>query len=572
MALSFSGGSALPSVGSAAYKAAAAAPSGGGSYNASTGVVSSGGSTVYSQQAAATSIAPAGWSQTAWNQQQADMAKYFPSGVTPTTVPSPAVGVVQPFNIPQKDAPQNYAGVVAGANAAQGATPATAGLIPPPISPIATKATAIAPVEKTFAQKVQEAMGLYQAPTSTADIYAQAERDAGIQQKQNAVRSYTNQINAITAKAQADTLSLTGQGRGVPEVIIGGQQAQVNKEAAIQVLPLQAQLSAAQGDLEQAQSHLDTLFKIRTADASAKNDYYNKIVDITYKEFTRQEQQKIDDIKTQRSQYQSDMTNAVNNTQSLATMALQNGNQLAYKNLTNIAAPDVTSPTFALDLVNYNKKVAQYGAAIQPKVAASTGAGGSNQRIDNERALMVQFAAQPIVKDYNEILSQKGAIDSYIQNGVGGPADLALVFSFMKGLDPQSVVRETEYANAAKSGNIFQGIYAKYNGYFKENGGFLPENVKKEFSNLVNQKLAVKEAQYTNAKKYYEDIAMRQGLDPRNVVVDYASGAVKSATSPAPSSPIVDSATKSATIGGQKYSFPTIDALNKFLKEAGISQ
>jgi hypothetical protein len=156
-----------------------------------------------------------------------------------------------------------------------------------------------------------------------------------------------------------------------------------------------------------------------------------------------------------------------------------------------------------------------------------TDTGINNQITDNERALMAQFRGEQIVKDYNQILSQKGAIDNYIQNGVGGPADLALVFSFMKGLDPTSVVRESEYANAAKSGNLFQGVWAKFNGYFKEKGGILPANVRTEFQNLVNQKLASQQNLYDNVSQNYRDIAKRQGLNPANVVVDYA-GAVTS--------------------------------------------
>ena len=156
--------------------------------------------------------------------------------------------------------------------------------------------------------------------------------------------------------------------------------------------------------------------------------------------------------------------------------------------------------------------------------SGGTGIGTNNTITDNERALMTQFRSEPIVKDYNEILGQKGTIDAYIQNGVGGPVDLAIVFSFMKGLDPTSVVRESEYDNAAKSGNIFQGAWAKFNGYFKDKGGMLPANVRQEFQNLVNQKLAVKEKQYKNVKKQYEDLAGRQQLNPQNVVLDYAAG------------------------------------------------
>jgi hypothetical protein len=146
-----------------------------------------------------------------------------------------------------------------------------------------------------------------------------------------------------------------------------------------------------------------------------------------------------------------------------------------------------------------------------------------NQMSDNERALMTQFTSNPIVKDFNEIQGNKLKIDNIVKNGVGGPADLAVIYSFMKSLDPSSVVRETEYASAAKSGNIFQGIYAKYNGYLKEKGGFLPASVKSEFQNLTNQAYQAKEQQYNNWREQIRRIAENQGLNPENVTPDFSS-------------------------------------------------
>lgn len=159
--------------------------------------------------------------------------------------------------------------------------------------------------------------------------------------------------------------------------------------------------------------------------------------------------------------------------------------------------------------------------AIVAPYAKKVVTSGNNIISDNERALLGQFNSLPIVKDYNNIVAQKITVDNIIKNGTGGPADLALVYTFMKGLDPNSVVRETEYANAAKSGNIFAGAFAKFNGYFKENGGFLPESVQSEFKNIVNQRLISQQQQYDNLAKGYRDIAIRQGLNPDNVVINY---------------------------------------------------
>ena len=148
-----------------------------------------------------------------------------------------------------------------------------------------------------------------------------------------------------------------------------------------------------------------------------------------------------------------------------------------------------------------------------------------NVIIDNERALFGQFRSEPIVKNYNEVLNKKLSVDAIVDKGVGGPADLALVFEFMKALDPTSVVRESEYDAAAKSGNIFAGAFARFNGYLRPEGGILPEAVRDQFQSLVNEKLTVSQRLYDNVAQQYADIARRQGLDPQNVVLDFAAAA-----------------------------------------------
>lgn len=140
---------------------------------------------------------------------------------------------------------------------------------------------------------------------------------------------------------------------------------------------------------------------------------------------------------------------------------------------------------------------------------------------DDERALQQIFLANQTVKDFQNVQSQYRSMDKVLTSGVGGPGDLDLVYSFMKGLDPNSVVRETEYATAAKSGNIFKGWAAKFNGYLKENGGFLPDDVKKSFLDLVGIKMDVKKQGADDLRTKMMDQAKRQGLNPENVTIDF---------------------------------------------------
>lgn len=124
----------------------------------------------------------------------------------------------------------------------------------------------------------------------------------------------------------------------------------------------------------------------------------------------------------------------------------------------------------------------------------------------NAAKIADDFRLEQVVKDYNVAQNKYQSVTQIIDSQVGGPGDLAAVYEFMKALDPTSVVRETEYESAAKSGNIFSGALARYNGYLKEEGGFLPDNVKSAFKSIVDTKYQLASKQYMNL---YNDYSRR---------------------------------------------------------------
>ena len=135
-----------------------------------------------------------------------------------------------------------------------------------------------------------------------------------------------------------------------------------------------------------------------------------------------------------------------------------------------------------------------------------------------------EFNAIQPVKDYLQVRGQADSVKRIVESGVGGSADLALVFSFMKALDPNSVVRESEYDAAAQSGNIFAGKFAQFNGYLRPEGGFLPENVKQNFLKLSQEALKSKETGFREQLDRYTNIANEFEIDPSLVVGDYTIG------------------------------------------------
>lgn len=191
-------------------------------------------------------------------------------------------------------------------------------------------------------------------PQSSEKMYKQTEKEVGLLEKQRSVANFQAQLNAITTKAQADKLSLVGQGRGVSEVIIGGQQAKIDREAAIQALPVSAQLAAAQGDLEMAQSHLETLFKIRSEDAQNKLDYANKVNDAVYNYATEKQKAALDAKKTADERaYNMTMSN-LNYLRDLQMTAIKNGQPSLAASLAGI---DPASKNFESLVGSYASKI-----------------------------------------------------------------------------------------------------------------------------------------------------------------------------------------------------------------------
>lgn len=135
-------------------------------------------------------------------------------------------------------------------------------------------------------------------PESGVDAYAQMEEDANIARKEKAVSEIEAKIKGITTRAEAQKLSLVGQGRGIPEAIIGGQQAQIAREAAIEVLPLTAVQAAAQADLQYAQDRVDKMFQIKMNDIDRQANYEAKVFDYLKDYSDSKMKRLLDDIQT----------------------------------------------------------------------------------------------------------------------------------------------------------------------------------------------------------------------------------------------------------------------------------
>lgn len=96
-----------------------------------------------------------------------------------------------------------------------------------------------------------------------------------------------------------------------------------------------------------------------------------------------------------------------------------------------------------------------------------------------------------------------------------GAGDIALVTSFMKMLDPVSVVRETEFAQAANAGGTLAQLKAQLTKV--KDGQFLTAQQRSDFKRLAGKYLQAAKTQEQGVRRSYQAIVDNYALNPVNV-------------------------------------------------------
>lgn len=136
-----------------------------------------------------------------------------------------------------------------------------------------------------------------------------------------------------------------------------------------------------------------------------------------------------------------------------------------------------------------------------------------------------EFNNLQTVKDFKTIRDSAQTVRSLIDMGTSGAGDVGIIYSFMKALDPTSVVREAEYDTGQyKGGNIFAGAFAGFKGLFNEQGGFVSDSAKQNFMAALTSLYDVKQKAFQSEYERYNALANNFDLDPTFVTYDYSSG------------------------------------------------
>lgn len=140
------------------------------------------------------------------------------------------------------------------------------------------------------------------------------------------------------------------------------------------------------------------------------------------------------------------------------------------------------------------------------------------QSRQDSRALRREFEALPDVKDYRTVESAFRQVERLSQNS-GNPADdVALTFSFMKMLDPGSVVREGEYALVGRA----QGLTGRALVALQriDSGEALTPELRADLRETAQRVLEGRRSRYDALVNQYRGYAEEDGFDPNRIVPD----------------------------------------------------
>jgi hypothetical protein len=121
-----------------------------------------------------------------------------------------------------------------------------------------------------------------------------------------------------------------------------------------------------------------------------------------------------------------------------------------------------------------------------------------------------------LTKDFRTV---QDAYNKLVGTSDTGAGDMSLLYSYVKLLDPGSVVRESEFATAAASGSYgerIQGLVQRV-----MTGERLPPSLRAEFKAEAKSIYEGQKTGYDNAGKQYSELARKAGIDPSAVVIPY---------------------------------------------------
>lgn len=264
--------------------------------------------------------------------------------------------------------------------------------------------------------------GAQEDMTTGADVQRKLEKETQIKQLRQEESDYASQLNTITATRDAQVLSLEDTGRGQTAGFIGGEQARINREAAIKALPVQAQLAAAQNKVQLAQDHINTWGSILMQDAQNKYNFKKEQFGALKDYLTDVEKMRLNKLEKENDRKYAEKQNNIQQLTAIMSDAAANGQGSLISQIKTLN-PETLTPQQLLNLAGQLRKPTSGDGA--PKVVSVNGVDSVwNPTTKQFEAVTVEGATggnlKPVkdaeIKDLSETWTAKNSVMSLVDS------------------------------------------------------------------------------------------------------------------------------------------------------------
>lgn len=165
---------------------------------------------------------------------------------------------------------------------------------------------------------------------------------------------------------------------------------------------------------------------------------------------------------------------------------------------------------------NYGRQMGLQGNELQSFVLTGK-YGEAKPEVDFDDAAKLRTEFNKQTQGFASLTDSYGRIQASAQNP-DAAGDLALIFNYMKMLDPGSTVREGEFATAQNSASIPNRIWAAYNRVLS--GERMAEGQRREFVGRADKLYQRASQTYQGRRSEYHDLARRMNFDPEQIYIE----------------------------------------------------
>jgi len=146
-------------------------------------------------------------------------------------------------------------------------------------------------------------------------------------------------------------------------------------------------------------------------------------------------------------------------------------------------------------------------------------------KAEDESGIRKEFMANQVVKDFTAIAPQYQRINSAMDEAKTSKnytaVDQTLINTFNRILDPQSVVKESEYARSASDQSVLNYLKGKLDpktGQLVVGGAGLDSDSREAMQRMAKRFYDAAQNNYTQTSAFYSNVAKNRGFDPSLIV------------------------------------------------------